>query len=43
MGIVESECVVHARMFDAREEAAIEIFERIECFYNKHRIHSALG
>ena len=42
MGIIKSECV-HARTFASREEAAIEIFEYIECFYNKHRIHSALG
>ena len=42
MGIIKSECV-HARTFDDREQAAIEIFDYIECFYNKLRIHSALG
>lgn len=42
MGIIESECA-RARTFAAREEAAIEIFEYIECFCNKRRIHSALG
>lgn len=41
MGIIKSECV-HARTFDTREQAALEIFEYIECFYNKLRIHSAL-
>lgn len=34
---------MHARTFSGREEAALEIFERIECFYNGIRIHSALG
>lgn len=42
MGIIKSECV-HARTFAIYEEATIENFEYIECFYNKHRIHSALG
>lgn len=41
-GIVKSECV-HARTFATRDEAAIEIFEYIERFYNRARIHSALG
>lgn len=38
MGIIKSECV-HARTFTTRDEATLEIFEYIECFYNKHRIH----
>ena len=42
MGIIKSECV-HAKTFASREEATLEIFEYIECFYNKIRIHSALG
>lgn len=42
MGIIKSECV-HARTFQSREEAALEIFEYIECFYNRVRMHSALG
>ena len=42
MGIIKSECVC-ARTFAIREEATIEIFEYIECFYNKYRIHSTLG
>ena len=37
-----AECV-HARTFETREQAALEIFEYIECFYNRVRIHSALG
>ena len=40
--IVKSECA-HARTLATRDEAAIEIFEYIECFYNRARIHSALG
>ena len=32
-----------ARTFETRERAALEIFEYIECFYNRVRIHSALG
>ena len=42
MGCIKSECV-HARTFASREEAALEIFEYIECFYNRVRAHSALG
>lgn len=42
MGVVKSECV-HARTFDSREQAAIELFEYIERFCNRLRIHSALG
>ena len=42
MGLVKAECV-HARTFDSREQAALEIFEYIEAFYNRTRIHSALG
>ena len=41
MGIIKSECV-HARTFETREQAALEIFDYIECFYNRLRIHSAL-
>lgn len=40
--IVKSERA-HARTLATRDEAAIEIFEYIECFYNRARIHSALG
>lgn len=42
MGVIRAECV-HARTFSGREEAALEIFEYIERFYNRARIHSALG
>ena len=42
MGLVKAECV-HARAFEARGQAALEIFDYIECFYNRRRIHSALG
>lgn len=42
MGCIKSECV-HARTFESREQAAMEVFEYIECFYNRTRIHSALG
>lgn len=42
MGIIKSECV-HARTYDTREQAALDIFDYIECFYNRVRIHSALG
>ena len=42
MGPIEAECV-HARTFETRDQAALEIFEYIECFYNRIRIHSALG
>ncbi len=42
MGIIKSECV-RARTFDSREQAALEIFDYIETFCNRVRIHSALG
>ena len=42
MGLIKAECV-HARTFETREQASLEIFEYIEAFYNRVRIHSALG
>lgn len=34
---------MHARTFDSREQAVIASFDYIERFYNRLRIHSALG
>ena len=42
MGLIKAECV-HARTFETRDRAALEIFECIECSCNRVRIHSALG
>lgn len=42
MGVIKAERV-HARTFETRDQAALEIFECIECFYNRARTHSALG
>lgn len=42
MGLIKAECA-HARTLEARERSTLEIFEYIECFYNRVRIHSALG
>lgn len=42
MGPVRAECV-HARALESREQAALEIFEYIECLYDRVRTHSALG
>lgn len=42
MGLIKSERV-HARTFETRGQAALEIFEYIECSCNRVRIHSALG
>lgn len=42
MGLIKAGCV-HARTFEARERASLEIFEYIEAFCNRVRIHSALG
>ena len=42
MGLIKAECV-HARTFETRERAALEIFDYIEAFYNRARIHSAPG
>ena len=41
-GPVKAECV-HARTFESREQAALEIFEYIERLYDRVRTHSALG
>lgn len=42
MGLVKSECV-HAQVYGSREEAALDLFEYIECVRNRVRTHSALG
>lgn len=42
MGLIKAECV-HARAFETRDQAALEIFDYIECSCNRVRIHSALG
>ncbi len=42
MGILKRECV-HRKTFETREQAQLEIFEYIEAFYNRLRMHSALG
>lgn len=42
MGPVRAGCV-HARTFESRGRAALEIFEYIECLYDRVRTHSALG
>ena len=42
MGLVKAECA-HARALESREQAALEIFEYIECLYDRVRTHSALG
>ena len=42
MGPARAECV-HARTFESREQAALEIFEYIECLHDRVRTHSALG
>ena len=42
MGPVEAGCV-RARTFETRDQAALEIFDYIECSCNRARTHSALG
>nr|WP_239460400.1 IS3 family transposase [Enorma massiliensis] len=42
MGVIKAECM-HARAFESRERAALEILGYIECFHNRARTHSALG
>ncbi len=42
MGILKRECA-HRKTFETREQAQLEIFEYIEAFYNRLRMHSALG
>ena len=41
-GVIKAECV-HARTFESRERAALEIFGYIECPCNRARTHSAPG
>ncbi len=35
--------LVHTRRFQTRQEASLAIFEYIEVFYNRQRLHSSLG
>ena len=42
MGLVRAECV-HARALESRGRAALEIFEYMECLYDRVRTHSAPG
>lgn len=42
MGVIKAGRV-HARTFETRDQAALEIFECIECSCNRSRTHSALG
>jgi len=42
MGVIRSECV-HARTFEDRGQATLALFEYMECFHDRLRIHSALG
>ena len=35
--------LVHHRVFDTREQARAAIFDFIEIFYNRQRVHSALN
>lgn len=42
VGPIEAGCV-HARTFETREQASLEVFEYIEAFYDRVGIHSALG
>jgi len=42
LGAIRSECV-HARTFEDREQATPALFEYMERFHDRLRIHSALG
>ena len=42
MGILKRECA-RRKTFETREQAQLEIFECIESFHNRLRMHSALG
>jgi transposase InsO family protein len=39
---LKTECL-HRTHFQTRAEAALAVFDFIECFYNRHRRHSSLG
>lgn len=40
--VFKKECV-YLELFATRQQAKLSIFEYIECFYNRKRIHSAVG
>lgn len=42
MSTIKTECV-HHKVYETKERASLEIFEYIESFYNRLRLHSALG
>lgn len=42
MSMIKMECF-HRQTFETREEVKLEIFDYIECFYNRLRIHSGIG
>ncbi len=42
MSTIKVECV-HRQTFRTRDDARLDIFDYIEVFYNRMRIHSSLG
>jgi len=42
MSTIKAECV-HRQTYKTKEEAKIDIFDYIECFYNRLRLHSGIG
>jgi transposase InsO family protein len=41
-GTLKTELVNHER-YETREQARASIFQYVEAFYNRHRLHSSLG
>jgi putative transposase len=41
-GTIKKECLYH-QTFETRKEAEMAIFDYVEIFYNKRRLHSTLG
>lgn len=35
--------LVHQQVYNTRKEAELSLFEYIECFYNRKRLHSSIS
>jgi transposase InsO family protein len=40
---IKSELLPENAIFESKSEASTSIFDYLECFYNRRRLHSALG
>ena len=42
-GSMKTELMLHSKEFKDQEEAKLKVFEYIEVYYNRKRLHSTLG